>query len=141
MSMPNEATDKLAIAEQLCNYARAMDRIDRELGYAVWHPEGTARYGGMFEGTGRAFIDWVCGTHSQMIAHVHRISNRLGYIKTKTPDETESALRKKLPQEYWIEYNALLVTWGQNVCKPISPLCSTCPVKGICKRIKVGISR
>ena len=63
--------------------------------------------------------------------HVHRISNRLGYIKTKTPDETESALRKKLPQEYWIEYNALLVTWGQNVCKPISPLCSTCPVKGI----------
>ena len=77
MSMPNEATDKLAIAEQLCNYARAMDRIDRELGYAVWHPEGTARYGGMFEGTGRAFIDWVCGTHSQMIAHVHRISNIL----------------------------------------------------------------
>ena len=57
--------------------------------------------------------------------HVHRISNRLGYIKTKTPDETEFALRKKLPQQYWIEYNALLVTWGQNVCKPISPLCST----------------
>ena len=54
-----------------------MDRIDHELGYAVWHPDGTARYGAMFEGTGRAFIDWVCGTHSQMIAHVHRISNIL----------------------------------------------------------------
>ena len=73
--------------------------------------------------------------------HVHRISNRLGYIKTKTPEETEFALRKKLPQKYWIEYNALLVTWGQNVCKPISPLCSTCPVKNICQRVKVIISR
>lgn len=73
--------------------------------------------------------------------HVHRISNRLGYIRTKTPDETESTLREKLPQKFWIEYNALLVTWGQNVCKPISPLCSTCPVKGICQRIGVGVSR
>jgi len=73
--------------------------------------------------------------------HVHRISNRLGYIKTKTPDETEFTLREKLPQKFWIEYNALLVTWGQNVCKPISPLCSTCPVKGICQRINIGVSR
>jgi len=73
--------------------------------------------------------------------HVHRISNRLGYIKTKTPDETEFSLRKKLPREYWIEYNALLVTWGQNVCKPISPVCSTCPVNHICQRVNVGISR
>ena len=69
--------DRLAIAEQLANYARAMDRIDRDLGYAVWHPDGTARYGAMFEGTGRGFIDWVCGTHAQMIAHVHRITNIL----------------------------------------------------------------
>ena len=73
--------------------------------------------------------------------HVHRISNRLGYIKTKSPQETEFALRKKLPSKYWIEYNALLVTWGQNVCKPISPRCSTCPVASICQRVKVGISR
>jgi endonuclease-3 len=73
--------------------------------------------------------------------HVHRISNRLGYIKTKTPEETEFSLRKKLPKEYWIEYNALLVTWGQNVCKPISPICSKCPVNNICQRVKVGISR
>ena len=73
--------------------------------------------------------------------HVHRISNRLGYIKTRTPEETEFALRKKLPCEYWIEYNALLVTWGQNVCKPISPVCSSCPVNQICQRVKVGISR
>jgi endonuclease-3 len=73
--------------------------------------------------------------------HVHRISNRLGFIKTATPEETEFALREKLPRKYWIEYNALLVTWGQNVCKPISPICSTCPVKNICQRVNVGISR
>ena len=73
--------------------------------------------------------------------HVHRISNRLGFVKTRTPEETEFALRKKLPHKYWIEYNALLVTWGQNVCKPISPICSTCPVKNICQRVKVFLSR
>ncbi len=73
--------------------------------------------------------------------HVHRISNRIGYVKTKTPQETEFALRKKLPTQYWIEYNAQLVTWGQNVCKPISPLCSRCPIKDICQRLGVNTSR
>ncbi len=73
--------------------------------------------------------------------HVHRISNRLGYVKTSSPKETEFALRKKLPVRYWIEYNALLVMWGQNVCKPISPMCSVCAVNGICQRVNVGISR
>jgi len=73
--------------------------------------------------------------------HVHRISNRLGYVKTKDPHETEFALREKLPTRYWIEYNALLVTWGQNICKPISPLCSQCPVNTICEKNGVLISR
>ncbi len=73
--------------------------------------------------------------------HVHRISNRLGYVKTNSPDETEQALRAKLPTKYWIQYNAVLVTWGQNVCKPVSPLCTQCPVNKMCKRINVGISR
>jgi endonuclease-3 len=73
--------------------------------------------------------------------HVHRISNRLGYVKTRTPEETEFALREKLPRKYWMEYNALLVTWGQNVCKPISPICSACTVKNICQRVKVSVSR
>lgn len=77
MIQSTETADKLAIAEQLTNYARAMDRIDRDLGYAVWHPGGTARYGAMFEGTGHAFIDWVCETHGGMVAHVHRITNVL----------------------------------------------------------------
>ena len=66
--------------------------------------------------------------------HVHRISNRFGYVQTQTPEKTEWALRKNLPKRFWIEYNALLVTWGQNVCKPISPLCSTCPVQKFCAR-------
>ncbi|MCB9719823.1 MAG: endonuclease III [Candidatus Omnitrophica bacterium] len=73
--------------------------------------------------------------------HVHRISNRFGYIATKTPEESEMALRKKLPKKHWIDYNALLVTWGQNVCKPISPLCSTCSVSKLCARNGVTVSR
>ena len=73
--------------------------------------------------------------------HVHRISNRFGYVTTKTPEETEMVLRKKLPQEYWMEYNALLVLWGQNICKPISPWCSQCAMKHLCPRKGVGISR
>lgn len=73
--------------------------------------------------------------------HVHRISNRLGYIKTTTPEKTEFALRKKLPQKHWIIYNDLLVTFGQNLCKPISPYCSICPIFKYCSRIDVPKSR
>ncbi|MBI1976631.1 MAG: endonuclease III [Candidatus Omnitrophica bacterium] len=69
--------------------------------------------------------------------HVHRISNRWGYIKTKTPDETEQVLRKKLPRQYWITYNDLLVTFGQNLCVPISPWCSRCPIERYCAKIGV----
>ena len=64
--------------------------------------------------------------------HVHRISNRLGYIRTKTPDKTEKALRKKLPRRHWIVFNDLLVTFGQNLCKPISPICSECGISAYC---------
>ena len=73
--------------------------------------------------------------------HVHRISNRLGIVKTKTPEQTEFALRQVLPRRHWIPYNDLLVTFGQNVCKPISPICSTCPVHAPCPRIGVGKHR
>jgi endonuclease-3 len=66
--------------------------------------------------------------------HVHRISNRLGYVKTKTPDDTEMALRKKLPPRYWIVLNDLLVAYGQNLCKPISPFCSRCKIAVYCRR-------
>jgi endonuclease III len=73
--------------------------------------------------------------------HVHRISNRLGIVTTKTPEQTEFALREVLPRRHWISYNDLLVTFGQNVCKPISPLCSACPVRHACPRIGVGRHR
>lgn len=73
--------------------------------------------------------------------HVHRISNRLGYVRTKTPDETEMALREKLPRKYWIIYNTLLVAFGRKTCKPVSPLCSTCPVRRYCDRVGVTVSR
>ena len=73
--------------------------------------------------------------------HVHRISNRFGYIKTKTPEETEITLRSKLPEEYWIDYNSLLVALGQSLCRPLSPKCSVCPVEKYCGRIGVLKSR
>ena len=73
--------------------------------------------------------------------HVHRISNRLGYVKTRNPEETEMALRAKLPRRYWIGYNDLLVSFGQNICVPISPRCSICPVAPLCPRIGVTTKR
>jgi endonuclease III len=73
--------------------------------------------------------------------HVHRISNRWGYVHTKKPEETEAALRAKLPKVYWIEYNDLLVSFGQHLCRPTSPLCSQCPVEKYCDKIGVTLSR
>jgi endonuclease III len=73
--------------------------------------------------------------------HVHRISNRWGYIKTKTPEESEKALRRKLPREYWITYNDLLVPYGQNLCFPVSPRCSCCKLSEFCDRVGVTKSR
>jgi len=65
--------------------------------------------------------------------HVHRISNRIGAVKTKNPEETEFALQKILKKKYWIVYNDILVTWGQNVCKPINPQCVNCVLNDICE--------
>jgi len=73
--------------------------------------------------------------------HVHRISNRWGYVTTATPEQTEFALRAKLPPEYWLEYNGLLVSMGQNLCTPTSPWCSRCPLTQFCQRMGVARSR
>ncbi|MHC1610084.1 MAG: endonuclease III domain-containing protein [Candidatus Methanospirareceae archaeon] len=70
--------------------------------------------------------------------HVHRISNRLGLVATKTPHQTEFALRKVIPKRYWIILNHLLVMHGQKICTPISPKCSICPISEYCKRVGVG---
>jgi len=73
--------------------------------------------------------------------HVHRICNRWGYVSTKSPEETEFALRGKLPREYWLIINDLLVTFGQNLCLPVSPRCSNCPLFHLCDRVGVVKSR
>jgi endonuclease-3 len=73
--------------------------------------------------------------------HVHRITNRLGFVRTRTPDETERALRRRLPRRQWIGLNDLLVSFGQNLCRPTSPHCSRCPVNGLCPRIGVRRAR
>jgi len=67
--------------------------------------------------------------------HVHRICNRLGYIKTKTPEETEFKLREILPKKHWLIINTILVTHGQNICKPIKPNCAACPISEYCQKI------
>jgi len=68
--------------------------------------------------------------------HVHRISNRLGLVDTKTPEDTEQELMKKIPRKFWIDINDTFVMYGQNICKPISPMCSVCKIKRSCKFYK-----
>lgn len=95
-------------------------------------------------GVGRKTANLVLGVAFDIPAicvdtHVHRISNRLGLVKTKTTDETEQELKKILPPEYWIEYNHLLVQWGQNICVPIAPKCSQCAIAHLCP--KMGVTK
>ena len=92
-----------------------------------------------FNGVGRKTANLVLakGFNKHAICvdvHVHRIFNRLGYIKTKNPEETEFALRKKLPIKYWLDINTLMVTHGQNICKPQKPNCTECPIAQWCKK-------
>ena len=99
-----------------------------------------------FKGVGRKTANLVVtlGYHKPGICvdtHVHRISNRWGYVQTTNPEKTEFALREKLPKPYWIEYNDLLVSFGQHLCRPISPLCSKCPVEKYCSKVGVTLSR
>ena len=73
--------------------------------------------------------------------HCHRIPNRLGWIKTKSPHETEIELKKIIPKKYWNDFNDLFVTFGQKICVPISPFCSKCPIERFCIKISVKNSR
>ena len=73
--------------------------------------------------------------------HVHRISNRMGWVSTRDPEETEAALRKIIPEKYWIDLNTILVTFGQNLCLPVSPYCSQCGANKFCRRRGVNKSR
>ena len=96
------------------------------------------------KGVGRKTANLVLGSAFNIPAicvdtHVHRIANRLGWIATKTPEETEQALKRVIPQKYWIEVNTLLVLWGQNVCLPSVPRCSSCVLNPFCP--KIGVTR
>lgn len=121
-------------AKQIIELSR---QIDEELGGVVPDEiEDLIK----FNGVGRKTANLVLsrGFNKPAICvdvHVHRIFNRLGYVKTKKPEETEFALREKLPVKYWIDINTLMVTHGQNVCKPINPKCSECPISEYCKKI------
>lgn len=120
-------------AKQIIELSR---QIDEELGGVVPDEiEDLIK----FKGVGRKTANLVLsrGFNKPAICvdvHVHRIFNRLGYVNTKTPEETEFALRKKLPVKYWIDINTLMVTHGQNVCKPIKPNCSVCPIARHCAK-------
>jgi endonuclease III len=81
-------------------------------------------------------IDAIC-----VDCHVHQISNRLGWIETKTPEQSEKELQKVMPRRYWIALNELLVTYGQNICTSVSPHCSKCPFASWCPKIGVGKTR
>ena len=99
-----------------------------------------------FKGVGRKTANLVLGLGFRKAAicvdtHVHRISNRLGWIRTRAPLDTELALERIVPKRLWIDLNTVLVTFGQNICQPMSPLCSRCAVRGMCKRIGVKQSR
>lgn len=99
-----------------------------------------------FKGVGRKTANLVVTLGFQkpgicVDTHVHRISNRWGYVETKTPDHTEQALRAKLPKRFWIGYNDLLVAFGQTLCHPTSPRCSECPVERYCDKVGVARSR
>lgn len=73
--------------------------------------------------------------------HVHRIPNRIGWVKTKKPEQTEEELMKILPQKYWADINAIFVQFGRDICQPVSPKCSICPINKCCKRVGVKRSR
>lgn len=99
-----------------------------------------------FEGVGRKSANLILAEGYQIPAmcvdtHVHRISNRFGFINTKNPEQSEYKLREILAKKYWIRYNSLLVSFGQSICKPISPFCSKCPVLKYCQRIGIEKSR
>ncbi|MEA2014701.1 MAG: endonuclease III, partial [Thermodesulfobacteriota bacterium] len=92
-----------------------------------------------FKGVGRKTANLVVtlgygGEGICVDTHVHRISNRLGYVRTKTPEETEFVLREKLSRKYWTDYNTIMVAFGRNICRPVSPFCSQCPVCMLCEK-------
>lgn len=120
--------------------ARVVKKISRELveKYSSRVPDtidGLLKFKGVGRKTANLVVTMGYGKPGICVdTHVHRIVNRWGYVAASTADETEAALREKLPKRYWIELNDLLVTYGQNICRPISPFCGKCAIARFCMK-------
>jgi len=122
--------------------ALAVELIDSYGGNVPDTIEGLLRLGGVGRKTANLVVTLGYGKPGICVdTHVHRITNRWGLVSTKTPDKTEFALREVLPEKYWIGINDLLVTYGQNICRPISPFCSKCRIFGFCDKKGLEKSR
>jgi endonuclease III len=125
------------------NKALQLREISRQLvehhgGRVPDHMEGLLAFNGVGRKTANLVLTLGYGLPGICVdIHVHRICNRWGYLRTKNPAETESVLRGKLPPEYWIPINDLLVCFGQNQCTPVSPRCNGCPLFQLCDRVGV----
>jgi endonuclease-3 len=120
------------------NKARAIHEASRRIATEFKGKVPDTREGLLaFRGVGRKTANLVLGLGFGTPAvcvdtHVHRISNRLGWVKTRTPEETEYALERLLPQKHWIRINELMVMFGQNLCSPLRPQCGRCPLAALC---------
>jgi len=125
----NKALQIMAICQQLS---------EKYAGYVPESIEELLKFKGVGRKTANLVVTLGFGKPGICVdTHVHRICNRWGYVTTKTPDETEARLREILPKRYWRRINDLLVTFGQNLCRPVSPFCSKCPVYDYCLRNNV----
>ena len=125
----NKALQIMAICQQLS---------EKYAGYVPESIEELLKFKGVGRKTANLVVTLGFGKPGICVdTHVHRICNRWGYVATRTPDETEARLREILPERYWLRINDLLVTFGQNLCRPVSPFCSKCPVYGYCLRNNV----
>ena len=129
----NKAQHLKAMAELLL--ARHDGRVPRSMEQLLELPGVGRKTANLVRNLGYG-LDGIC-----VDTHVHRISNRLGWIRTKNPEQTEIALEKVLPRRYWIPINELLVRFGQTVCTPVSPFCSSCPIERRCPKAGVKRSR
>jgi endonuclease-3 len=127
--------------------ARVLHRVSRELierfgGQVPADLDALLTLHGVGRKTANLVVTFAFGLPGICVdTHVHRITNRLGFVRTASPERTEWALRAKLPRGHWIELNDLLVAFGQNLCQPLSPRCSACPVARACHRVGVRRSR
>lgn len=148
ISLSNEKLEKIIFSSGYYkNKTKALKKLSEQIihNYNGKVPESEEELLGLY-GVGRKTANIVrCFSFDQNVipidTHCHRIPNRLGWIKTKNPEETEKELMKIIPKELWREVNGIFVLFGKTICLPISPLCSQCPVRDYCERRGVGKSR